>query len=70
MELSERYRGALLGLAVGDALGTALEFQSPGTFSSIMRDVFDYVDLMMPLPSYAPSRPAKAILCKWCPVHF
>jgi ADP-ribosyl-[dinitrogen reductase] hydrolase len=29
------YRGSLLGLAVGDALGTTLEFQSPGTFVPI-----------------------------------
>lgn len=28
----QRYRGSLLGLAVGDALGTTLEFKSPGTF--------------------------------------
>jgi ADP-ribosylglycohydrolase len=31
----ERYRGCLLGLAVGDALGTTLEFQRPGTFEPI-----------------------------------
>mgnify|MGYP002401614266 CR=1 FL=1 len=31
----ERFRGCLLGLAAGDALGTTLEFRSPGTFSSI-----------------------------------
>lgn len=30
-----RYKGALLGLAVGDALGTTLEFRSPGTFEPI-----------------------------------
>lgn len=30
-----RYRGSLLGLAVGDAVGTTLEFKSPGTFSPI-----------------------------------
>ncbi len=30
-----RYRGSLLGLAVGDALGTTLEFKSPGTFLPI-----------------------------------
>jgi ADP-ribosylglycohydrolase len=30
-----RYRGALLGLAAGDALGTALEFRSPGSFASL-----------------------------------
>lgn len=29
----ERYRGCLLGLAAGDALGTTLEFQAPGTFT-------------------------------------
>jgi ADP-ribosylglycohydrolase len=27
-----RYHGALLGLAAGDAFGTTLEFKSPGTF--------------------------------------
>ena len=32
MKPVERYRGSLLGLAVGDALGTALEFQPPGSF--------------------------------------
>lgn len=31
----ERYRGSLLGLAVGDALGTTLEFKPPGTFEPI-----------------------------------
>lgn len=31
----ERYRGALLGLAVGDALGTTLEFKRPGTFEPV-----------------------------------
>jgi ADP-ribosyl-[dinitrogen reductase] hydrolase len=30
-----RHRGCLLGLATGDALGTTLEFQSPGTFEPI-----------------------------------
>src|SRR6266850_31511 len=30
-----RYRGSLLGLAVGDALGTTLEFQARGTFEPI-----------------------------------
>ena len=33
--LRDRYRGALLGLAAGDALGTTLEFQPPGTFEPI-----------------------------------
>ncbi len=31
----ERYRGALLGLAAGDAVGTTLEFKSPGSFEPI-----------------------------------
>jgi ADP-ribosyl-[dinitrogen reductase] hydrolase len=31
----DRARGALLGLAVGDALGTTLEFTAPGTFAPI-----------------------------------
>lgn len=31
----DRFRGALLGLACGDALGTTLEFKSPGTFKPI-----------------------------------
>lgn len=35
MELSERYQGCLVGLAVGDALGTTLEFKNPGTFEPI-----------------------------------
>ena len=33
--IRDRYRGALLGLAVGDALGTTLEFKAPGTFKPI-----------------------------------
>ena len=35
MNILERYRGSLLGLAVGDALGTTLEFEAPGTFEPI-----------------------------------
>ena len=31
----DRFRGCLLGLAVGDALGTTLEFNAPGTFEPI-----------------------------------
>lgn len=33
--LSERYRGALLGLACGDAVGTSVEFQPRGSFISL-----------------------------------
>ncbi|MCW6051877.1 ADP-ribosylglycohydrolase family protein [Lyngbya sp. CCAP 1446/10] len=35
MQQIELYRGSLLGLAVGDALGTTLEFHRPGTFEPI-----------------------------------
>ena len=31
----DRFRGCLLGLAAGDALGTTLEFRRPGTFEPI-----------------------------------
>jgi ADP-ribosylglycohydrolase len=33
--MQERYRGGLLGLAAGDALGTTLEFRRPGSFQPI-----------------------------------
>ena len=35
MELIERFRGCLLGLAVGDAVGTAVEFKPRGTFEPV-----------------------------------
>lgn len=35
MDSIVRYQGCLLGLAVGDALGTTLEFKQPGTFEKI-----------------------------------
>jgi ADP-ribosyl-[dinitrogen reductase] hydrolase len=35
MKTVDRYRGALLGLACGDALGTTLEFKPLGTFKPI-----------------------------------
>jgi hypothetical protein len=31
----ERYRGSMLGLATGDAVGTAVEFRAPGTFTEL-----------------------------------
>jgi ADP-ribosyl-[dinitrogen reductase] hydrolase len=33
--MNNRKRGALLGLAIGDALGAAVEFRSPGTFAEV-----------------------------------
>lgn len=35
MQPIERYRGCLLGLATGDAVGTTLEFESPGSFTPL-----------------------------------
>jgi len=35
MNLQSRFRGAMLGLAVGDAVGTTLEFKPPGSFNKI-----------------------------------
>jgi ADP-ribosyl-[dinitrogen reductase] hydrolase len=34
-DLLNRYRGSLLGLASGDALGTTIEFKSPSTFTPV-----------------------------------
>lgn len=34
-ELRDRMRGALIGLAVGDAVGTTVEFRSPGSFAPV-----------------------------------
>ena len=31
----QRYRGSLMGLVVGDALGASVEFREPGTFSPV-----------------------------------
>ena len=41
----QRYRGALLGLAAGDALGTTLECSPPGTFAPLT----DLVETWIPL---------------------
>ena len=35
MDSKDRFRGCLLGLAVGDAVGTTLEFKPPGSFKPI-----------------------------------
>lgn len=36
VSLTSRFRGALLGLAVGDAVGAPLESRRPGTFTRII----------------------------------
>jgi len=38
-KLNDRYFGYLLGLAVGDALGTTLEFRGPGTSRPIRKNI-------------------------------
>ena len=35
MQRTDRQRGTLIGLAIGDALGAAVEFESPGTFPEV-----------------------------------
>jgi ADP-ribosylglycohydrolase len=35
MDLRNRFHGALLGLATGDAVGTTVEFKAPGTFPPV-----------------------------------
>ncbi len=35
MSLGDSQRGTLLGLAVGEALGAAVEFEMPGTFEPV-----------------------------------
>ena len=35
MTPTDRQRGTLLGLAIGDALGAAVEFKPPGTFPEV-----------------------------------
>ena len=35
LSVLDRARGSLLGLAAGDALGTAVEFLAPGTFEPV-----------------------------------
>lgn len=36
MDISNRFRGCLLGLAIGDAIGTTVEFQPRGTFPLVI----------------------------------
>ena len=33
--ISSRFRGCLLGMATGDAVGTTVEFQPPGSFPEV-----------------------------------
>jgi len=35
MKPESKFRGAMLGLAIGDAIGTTLEFKPPGSFAKI-----------------------------------
>ncbi len=46
--IKEKFRGSLLGLAAGDALGASIEFMPPGTFEPVINmrgggtGVFEY----------------------------
>jgi len=42
--MRDRVRGALIGLAVGDAIGTTVEFKQPGTFAPL-------TDMVVAVPS-------------------
>ena len=33
MDIKERYRGSILGMAIGDSVGAPYEFKTPGTFN-------------------------------------
>lgn len=35
MTIIDRCRGALIGLSIGDSLGSVVEFMSPGTFEPV-----------------------------------
>ena len=37
MNMRDRYRGSLLGMAAGDAVGTTIEFEKPGTLRPLTR---------------------------------
>ena len=61
----DRFRGGLLGLATGDALGTTLEFKQPGTFPP--------VDDMLGGGGHSNCSPANGLMtrpwpCVWPPV--
>lgn len=34
-EIEDRFHGAIIGLAVGDCMGVALEFTDPGSFQPV-----------------------------------
>ena len=40
-DLKRRFEGCLLGLAVCDAVGAAVEFMPPGTFPPVEEDIFE-----------------------------
>ena len=50
VKLQSKFRGALLGLACGDAVGTSVEFRKRGSFSPV-------TDMTGGGPFNLPSRP-------------
>ena len=64
MTTLSRYRGCLLGLAAGDALGTTLEFQDPGTFAPLTdNNAFD--NKAPPAFNFRASASAKGVPAKY-----
>ena len=57
MEVIARYRGCLLGLAVGDALGTTLEFTTPGSFEPVGDQQHDRRRALPTRPGSGPTIP-------------
>ncbi len=41
LNMVDRFRGAVIGLAVGDCMGVPLEFKAPGTFEPVDEMVGD-----------------------------
>lgn len=60
----EQFRGSLLGLAVGDALGTTLEFKLPGSFD-FHSEILEVDPLVLPPASGLTTRQWR---CVWQPV--
>ena len=55
--MRDRIRGALIGFAVGDAVGTTVEFKSPGTFAPATG--------MVAVGRFGPSRASGPMTRRW-----
>jgi hypothetical protein len=68
-QLRDRYRGALLGLAAGDALVTTLEFKPPGTFKPITDMVGGGRSICSPGNGRSTLQRPCALPKAWCGMH-